>query len=58
MRSRSSPSLIVGGTEVLLRAFKVRGYIMPTPSPWSPGALVSDFHLLAPHLRVTLAGDV
>jgi NitT/TauT family transport system permease protein len=46
--------LIVGGTEVLLRALEVPQYIMPPPSMIA-GALVSDFHLLAPHIGVTLA---
>jgi hypothetical protein len=45
--------LIVGGTEVLLRVFEVPHYIMPTPSQIA-AALVSDFHLLAPHIGVTL----
>jgi NitT/TauT family transport system permease protein len=46
--------LIVGGAELLLRAFEVPQYIMPPPSMIA-GALVSDFHLLAPHIGVTLA---
>ena len=41
--------LIVGGAELLLRAFEVPQYIMPPPSMIA-GALVSDFHLLAPHI--------
>jgi len=45
--------LIVGGTEVLLRVLEVPHYIMPTPSQII-GALISDFHLLAPHIGVTL----
>lgn len=45
--------LIVGGTEVLLRVLEVPHYIMPTPSQII-GALISDFHLLAPHIAVTL----
>jgi NitT/TauT family transport system permease protein len=45
--------LIVGGTEVLLRVLEVPHYIMPTPSQIAY-ALVSDFHLLAPHIGVTL----
>jgi len=45
--------LIVGGTEVLLRVFEVPHYIMPTPSQII-GALISDFHLIAPHIGVTL----
>ena len=46
--------LIVGGAEVLLRALEVPQYIMPPPSMIAT-ALVSDFHLLAPHIGVTLA---
>jgi NitT/TauT family transport system permease protein len=38
---------------VLLRVFEVPHYIMPTPSQIAT-ALVSDFHLLAPHIGVTL----
>src|ERR671919_943941 len=45
--------LVVGGTELLLRLFDVPHYIMPTPSEIG-GALISDFHLLAPHIGVTL----
>jgi NitT/TauT family transport system permease protein len=45
--------VIVGGTEVLLRVLEVPHYIMPTPSQII-GALISDFHLLAPHIGVTL----
>ena len=44
---------IVGGTELLLHLFEVPHYIMPTPSQIG-GALISDFHLLAPHIGVTL----
>jgi NitT/TauT family transport system permease protein len=46
--------VIVGGTEVLLRAFEVPHYIMPTPFQ-IVGALIGDFPLLAPHIGVTLA---
>jgi NitT/TauT family transport system permease protein len=46
--------LIVGGAELLLRVFEVPQYIMPPPSMIA-AALVSDFHLLAPHIGVTLA---
>jgi NitT/TauT family transport system permease protein len=46
--------LIVGGAELLLRLFEVPQYIMPPPSMIAT-ALVSDFHLLAPHIGVTLA---
>src|SRR5688572_6458184 len=45
--------LIVGGTEALLRFFEVPHYIMPTPSQIIR-ALVTDFHLIAPHIGVTL----
>ena len=45
--------LIVGGTELLLRWFQVPVYIMPTPSQ-VVGALVKDFHLIAPHVGHTL----
>ncbi|MGH6942632.1 MAG: ABC transporter permease [Geminicoccaceae bacterium] len=45
--------VIVGGTELLLRAFQVPHYIMPTPSQ-IVGALITDFPLLAPHIGVTL----
>ena len=45
--------LIVGGTELLLRWFEVPHYIMPTPSQ-IVGALVRDFHLIAPHIGDTL----
>jgi NitT/TauT family transport system permease protein len=44
---------IIGGMELLLRLSEVPHYIMPTPSQIG-GALVSDFHLLAPHIGVTL----
>ncbi|MGH6898516.1 MAG: ABC transporter permease [Geminicoccaceae bacterium] len=46
--------IIVGGAEVLLRMLEVPQYIMPPPSMIAT-ALVSDFHLLAPHIGVTLA---
>jgi NitT/TauT family transport system permease protein len=45
--------LVVGGAELLLRAFEVPQYIMPTPSQ-IVGALIRDFHLIAPHIGVTL----
>src|SRR5262245_55441662 len=44
---------VVGGTELLLRVFQVPQYIMPTPSQ-IVGALIRDFHLIAPHIGVTL----
>lgn len=46
--------IIVGSAEILLRVFEVPQYIMPTPSQ-IVGALISDFHLIAPHIGVTLA---
>ena len=45
--------VIVGGTEVLLRVLEVPHYIMPTPSEIA-SALIRDFHLIAPHIAVTL----
>lgn len=45
--------LIVGGGELLLRLYEVPPYIMPTPSLIA-GALVKDFHLIAPHVGHTL----
>ena len=45
--------VIVGGTELLLRVLEVPHYIMPTPSQIA-AALVRDFHLIAPHIGVTL----
>jgi NitT/TauT family transport system permease protein len=45
--------VIVGGTEVLLRVLEVPHYIMPTPSQIA-AALIRDFHLIAPHIGVTL----
>jgi NitT/TauT family transport system permease protein len=45
--------LVVGGTELLLRVLEVPQYIMPPPSMIF-AALISDFHLLAPHIGVTL----
>ncbi|MGH6916726.1 MAG: ABC transporter permease [Geminicoccaceae bacterium] len=44
---------VVGGTELLLRFLEVPQYIMPPPSMIF-AALISDFHLLAPHIGVTL----
>jgi NitT/TauT family transport system permease protein len=46
--------VIVGGAELLLRLFEVPQYVMPPPSMIAT-ALISDFHLLAPHIGVTLA---
>jgi len=45
--------LVIGGAELVLRLFDVPEYILPTPSAIA-GALVSDFHLILPHLRDTL----
>jgi NitT/TauT family transport system permease protein len=45
--------VIVGGTELLLRVLEVPHYIMPTPSQIA-AALIRDFHLIAPHIGVTL----
>ena len=45
--------VIVGGTELLLRVLEVPQYIMPPPSQIA-GALIRDFHLIAPHIGVTL----
>jgi NitT/TauT family transport system permease protein len=44
---------VVGGAELLLRALEVPQYIMPPPTMIF-AALISDFHLLAPHIGVTL----
>ena len=45
--------LVIGGAELLLLAFGVPQYVLPRPSEiaW---ALVTDFHLIAPHLGHTL----
>jgi len=45
--------IIIGGAELALRGFGVPHYIMPTPSQivW---ALISDFHLIGPHIGHTL----
>ena len=45
--------VIIGGTEALLTVFDVPQYIFPRPSEigW---ALVTDFHLILPHLGYTL----
>jgi NitT/TauT family transport system permease protein len=44
---------IIGGAEILLNVFDVPAYILPKPSEiaW---ALVTDFHLILPHLGYTL----
>lgn len=45
--------VIIGGTELLLNIFQVPQYVLPKPSEigW---ALVTDFHLILPHLGHTL----
>jgi NitT/TauT family transport system permease protein len=45
--------IVVGGSELLLRAFKVPQYVIPTPSlvAWS---LINDFHFFWPDILVTL----
>jgi NitT/TauT family transport system permease protein len=45
--------VIIGGTEILLRAFDVPQYIMPTPSKILT-ALFTDFRFIAPHVGITL----
>src|SRR5579864_6081378 len=45
--------VIIGGTEILLRAFDVPQYIMPTPSKIVT-ALFTDFRFIAPHVGITL----
>jgi NitT/TauT family transport system permease protein len=45
--------LIIGGTEILLNVFEVPPYIFPKPSEIAV-ALVTDFHLILPHLGYTL----
>jgi NitT/TauT family transport system permease protein len=44
---------IIGGAELLLRAFHVPQYILPTPSRIAM-ALVTDFRFIFPHMMVTL----
>jgi NitT/TauT family transport system permease protein len=44
---------IIGGLELVLRAFEVPQYILPAPSLIA-GSLVNDFPLLWPHILVTL----
>jgi NitT/TauT family transport system permease protein len=46
-------AVIIGGTEILLRAFAVPQYIMPTPSQIFT-ALFTDFKFFAPHVGITL----
>jgi NitT/TauT family transport system permease protein len=45
--------IIIGGAELLLRYFEVPQYILPTPSLIAT-SLVNDFHVLWPHILVTL----
>ncbi len=45
--------LIIGGVELLLRAFQVPSYIFPTPSGIF-ASLVQSFEFLWPHLLITL----
>jgi NitT/TauT family transport system permease protein len=45
--------VIIGGTEILLRAFHVPHYILPTPSQIGM-ALVTEWPFIWPHLLVTL----
>lgn len=45
--------IVIGGAELLLLAFGVPQYVLPRPSEIAR-ALVTDFHLIAPHLGHTL----
>jgi NitT/TauT family transport system permease protein len=45
--------VIIGSTEILLYAFAVPAYVFPKPSAIAV-ALVTDFHLILPHLGYTL----
>jgi NitT/TauT family transport system permease protein len=45
--------IIIGGTELALNIFAVPQYVLPKPSEIAV-ALVSDFHLILPHLGYTL----
>jgi NitT/TauT family transport system permease protein len=45
--------LVIGGAEVLIRAFEVPNYILPTPSAVF-GALVNGLPILLPHIGTTL----
>jgi NitT/TauT family transport system permease protein len=45
--------IIIGGAELLLRYFEVPQYILPTPTLIG-SSLVNDFHVLWPHIVVTL----
>src|SRR5690606_35618424 len=45
--------VVVGGVELLLTVFAVPQYVLPKPSQIAM-ALVTDFHLILPHLGHTL----
>lgn len=45
--------IIIGGAELLLRYFEVPQYILPTPTLIG-SSLINDFHVLWPHIAVTL----
>jgi NitT/TauT family transport system permease protein len=45
--------VIIGGTEIALHIFSVPAYVFPKPSEIAI-ALVTDFHLILPHLGYTL----
>ncbi len=45
--------IIIGGAEFLIRFFEVPVYILPPPSLVFV-TLISDFHLIAPHVGITL----
>lgn len=45
--------IVIGGAELLLLAFAVPQYVLPRPSEIAR-AIVTDFHLIAPHLGHTL----
>jgi NitT/TauT family transport system permease protein len=45
--------VIIGSTEILLSVFAVPAYVFPKPSEIAV-ALVTDFHLILPHLGYTL----
>ena len=45
--------IIIGGAELLLRYFEVPQYILPTPTLIG-SSLINDFHVLWPHIVVTL----
>lgn len=45
--------IVIGGAEILIRAFKVPTYVMPTPSRIFV-TLFTNFHFFLPHILVTL----